>query len=288
MEEDEKYKLDDYLGGTHISAIVGVNKYSNSLGVYNNIVNNHKIKMNPQMRAGLMLEDTILKYFTQDTGKKIIKKQYTFRDKKYKYLGGTIDGMLENENSIIDAKNTGYHAWINLWHKGTQIPKYVQVQMQWYMMLTNTDKAYIALFSNGNHFQILEIERDDEAITILRESAIYFWQTHIVNKIPPKDEAPYEEEIEKTFNNEAIELEDLEEIERLKLDIKACNGRKKELELKIKLSMQSDVKYTVGDYELYKQMRITKTIDIEKLVEPPYKESKTEVLKIKKNLNFTL
>ena len=95
-----------------------------------------------------------------------------------------LDGVinLNGEMCIFEAKTASAYK-LDEWQSG--IPPEYMLQVQHYMAVTDTKKAYIAALIGGNHFLYKLIERDNEIISKIIAMEKYFWEVNILGGIVP-------------------------------------------------------------------------------------------------------
>ena len=67
-----------------------------------------------------------------------------------------------------------------------QIPSYWLAQVAWYVAITDTPKADIAVLAAGQDFRIYTYNRDKNLEEKLIKIACNFWYNHIEKRVPPK------------------------------------------------------------------------------------------------------
>ena len=95
-----------------------------------------------------------------------------------------LDGVVKvnGEMCIFEAKTASAYK-LDEWQSG--IPPEYMLQVQHYMAVTDTKKAYIAALIGGNHFLYKLIERDNEIISKIIAMEKCFWEVNVLGGIEP-------------------------------------------------------------------------------------------------------
>lgn len=180
------------IGGSEVSAILGINPWMTALDVYHDKVGAGKPEEeNESMRIGTALEQFVADRFTQETGRK------TSRFNRLLQVGhsiGNIDrlvvpegarlGSYQNEirtSELLECK-TASTEWDG------EVPAHYQAQVQHYMGLDPAFKvATVAVLFLGfdKRFQTYLVERDDALIHSMQEAVEAFWTDHVEKRVPP-------------------------------------------------------------------------------------------------------
>lgn len=171
------------LGGTDISAILGVNPWRSPVDVFQEKTGRAApIPDNPAMRAGRMLEPVIVQMYQEDTGLQVTTNLPFIR--RDGILIGHLDGLVESAGRVWEAK-TARHS--DGWGAaGTdEIPLHYQAQVQWYCGLTELPAADVAVLIGGSDFRIYQVRADRVLFDELREAALRWWRDHIEADVPP-------------------------------------------------------------------------------------------------------
>ena len=177
----------NYLGGTDISAILGLNPYSSPLKVY------HEKKglkepdpMNDAMQAGIDLEPYLAARFARETGLTLVRSR-TYRDPERPYLGVNPDyEILEDPDALVEIKTAGFWVGKDFGEKGTdELPEQYLVQAMWQLAVTGKKTCYLVVLIAGQDFRRYKVERLEPMIQKLRFHADKFWNEYILGECPP-------------------------------------------------------------------------------------------------------
>lgn len=237
------------IGGSDASAILGFNKWKSPFELY--IDKTKTITMddviadqdNEAIHWGNILEDIVADEFARRTGKKVRRRNETFRHHDYPFMHANIDRDVVGERALLECKTTSaYNA--DAW-KGDLIPPAYMCQIQHYMAVLDYDKAYIAVLIGGQKFVWKEVARDDEFIELMIQAEKDFWENHVLAGTPPEIDGSTSasellKEMYPTDNGATVELADdaeilVDAIESIKAEVKEKQTLQKEYENKLKL-----------------------------------------------------
>jgi len=233
------------IGGSDASAILGFNPWKSAFELYIDKTSEHVEEIdNEAIHWGNVLEDVVAEEFTRRTGKKVRRRNQTFRHKEHEFMIANIDRDVVGERALLECKTTNAFN-LDAWD-GEQIPPAYICQLQHYMSVLDYEKAYIAVLIGGQKFVWKEVERDDEFIEMMIEAEKQFWEEHVLKEIPPEiDGSPSAAELlNKMYpedNGEIIMLKSdeaemlIEAIESIKSEVKEKQALQKEYENKLKL-----------------------------------------------------
>lgn len=193
-----------YVTGSDAAVICGVSKWGSIVELWQEklgLKEVEDISYLSYIKAGNYLESAIIKWFEDETGKKVNKADGLIVHPELTFMAGNVDGLIEGEKAIIEVKTarsaTGWG------EQGDNIiPHYYMCQIAHYMAVTNSDRAYVAVLIGGHDFRWYTIERNkslEEAI-IKKESE--FWEC-VQRQIPPEPRSA--EDILKLYREALIE-----------------------------------------------------------------------------------
>ena len=178
----------NYIGGSDLGAICGLNPYRTALDVYldktsDDIAEN----TNSAMHWGTLLEDVIAKEYAQVTGYDVEIEPNTIYHPEYEFLGANIDRWADNKRRILECKTASFlkaKEWGDL---GTdQIPESYLIQNATYSAVCNIPVVDTAVLIGGQDFRIYTYNRDKNLEEKLIKIACNFWYNHIEKRVPPK------------------------------------------------------------------------------------------------------
>ncbi len=164
------------IGGSDAAAILGLNPWKSPYALFlekSNKVVPEDISGKEAVRLGVDLEEYVAKRFTEATGKKVRRENYTiFRD-DMPYAHANYDRLVVGENAGLECKTT------NALHlskfKNGEFPANYYCQCVHYMMISGAERWYLAVLVLGIEFKVFCIERDEEEIEALRKAEEDFW-----------------------------------------------------------------------------------------------------------------
>lgn len=163
-----------YIGGSDAAAVVGLNSFSSPYTVWADKLGKLPPKEdNEAMRLGRDLEDYVAKRFTEQTGKKVRRKNFILWNSDYPFAHANVDRMIVGENAGLECKTTSVLNLKNF--KNGEFPENYYVQCMHYMAVTGYKKWYLAVLILGKEFKVFEIERDEDEIKALMKAESEFW-----------------------------------------------------------------------------------------------------------------
>ena len=228
------------IGGSDISAIVGINPWKSALAVYY-----EKTEKVPELEAenlpaelGLFLEPFLSikleKWLLENEGveRSVWKESYILQHPTNPIALANLDGYLLSSPTdvyaIVEFKTTSERNYLQ-W-KDENLPSQYYLQIQWYLYVTNCKKCYLAFLIGNNKFNVTIIERNNEVIEQMVEKANYFWKNFIEKKVPP---APSGDDSSKEILDKMYKAEEGKEII---LENKLVDSVKTILDLKKKVT----------------------------------------------------
>lgn len=174
--------------GTDLGGLTGISRYSSPMKVYLDKVGAlEPIEDNEAMYWGRVMEDVIAKEFqAKNNNYKINKVNVILKHLEYEWALGNIDRLITKENGekgILEIKTVseyGKDAW-----EDEEVPPQYMVQLQWYMFVAGVKFGYFAALIGGNKYIQKYVERDEELIEILLNTAKDFWENNVLTKNPP-------------------------------------------------------------------------------------------------------
>ncbi|AFC28367.1 hypothetical protein PM3016_1442 [Paenibacillus mucilaginosus 3016] len=172
------------IGGSDVAPICELSKYKSPMAVYlDKIGELPPLEDNDKMKAGRMLEPLIAKWFTEETGIRVMQQHSIFKHREHDFMLANIDRWVIGKNEGLEIKNTSEYnrdEWA-----GDKVPVEYMLQCNHYMAVTGAERWYVAVLIGGWDFQWRIIERDEELIRNLIEIEYNFWHNHVLAKQPP-------------------------------------------------------------------------------------------------------
>ena len=232
------------IGGSDVATILGLNKFSTALDVYEQKIaeNPIEIEENPKMRAGKRMEATIAKWYAEENGRKIQRRNDMVWHKTIPYLFVSLDRIIvmqdEMTPGILECKNT-----TSLYYKSWDpLSDYVMMQVQHQLDVTGWAWAIVAVLVDGWDFKLIPVEPDPKLIAEKNKILANFWNNNVLKRIPP--EPMSEEDIKKLYpqvkTGEVLEVTEeayyqSRRLIEVKDKIKVLEEEEKDLSLSLKL-----------------------------------------------------
>lgn len=173
------------IGGSDAAAILGLNPYKSPYALWaekTGKVIPEDISQKEAVRLGTDLEEYAAKRFTEATGKKVRRENYTvFRD-DMPYAHANYDRLVIGERAGLEIKTT------NALHlskfKNGEFPATYYAQCCHYLLVSGLDRWYLAVLVLGIDFKVFVIERDEAELEALKEAEESFWE-NVQSETPP-------------------------------------------------------------------------------------------------------
>lgn len=183
------------LGGSDASAVLGLNPYKNNVSVWQEKtgrITTEDISHKPYVRYGLDAEQYLTALFALDYPQYEVKanQDYTvIRHPKYRFIAGTLDGMLVEKETdrrgVLEIKTTEI---LNSMHRekwNEKIPDNYYIQVLHYLLATGWDFAVLKaqlktvygddVRLNTRHYHIERAEVQED-LDYLLEQEVRFWE----------------------------------------------------------------------------------------------------------------
>ncbi len=181
----------NYLTGSDIGAVCGMNPYKSAMQVYLDKTSPEtEVIDNESMRLGRDLEDYVAGRFMEATGKKVRRSNAMYVHDQYSFMMANIDRLVMGERAGLECKTASpYQA--DRWKDG-KIPEWYYLQCQHYMKVLEMDGWYLAVLIYGKGFQYTYLPRDEELLDHLVKIEKDFWENHIQAKVMPSPDGSKE------------------------------------------------------------------------------------------------
>jgi putative phage-type endonuclease len=201
-----------FLGGSDIGAILGLSSFRSAVDVWLEKTQGTNSQADSLIfRFGHFAEDFIAKEYERATGRITHSQDISLTHEHYPYLWGHVDRWVVDANSTTDQHHlssavrileckTSHPQQAHLWGEpgSDQVPMAYYVQCAWYMMLANCPICDVAVLIGNNDFRIYTLHQDPELEKFLLESAIHFWEQHVLTRISPEPRS--EDDCRKLFS----------------------------------------------------------------------------------------
>lgn len=184
IEQDRR----TYIGGSDISAILGVNPYRTKLQVWLEKTGQAEpFAGNEATRWGNILEGPVAAEFAQRHNVQIALAGFRTRNG---FAGAHADRMIIELLAGLEIKTAGMRSAHRWGESGdlTVIPEEYLAQCAWYMALYDLPAWWLAVLIGGQDYREYELARDSELEAAMFEAGERFWSDHVVaNRAPDLD-----------------------------------------------------------------------------------------------------
>lgn len=173
-----------YIGGSDAGAVIGYDEYKSPYALW--AEKTGKIESfagNITTKVGAYLEALVAQMFTEETGKKVRKQNFTIVNNKYPFACANVDRLIVGESALLEIKTTNSFPIMRKC-RGGEFPEKWYCQMMHYLAVTGLKKAYLAVLINCRELKIFELERDESEIEALMTAEAEFWSC-VENDTPP-------------------------------------------------------------------------------------------------------
>ena len=230
--------------GTDISAIVGLNRWKSPVDVFMEKLGlTEDVPENEPMFWGKAIEPLIAERWAKENGVPI--KQGEFIRKGI--YGGTPDYL--SDTKLLEIKTVGLRS-ASFWGEpgSDQIPEQYLCQVQWYLNLTDMQKADVPVLIGGQEYRVYHVMRNDKLIEILTNAAETFWNRYVMNEeAPPLDSSKGSEKYLASFfpKNRGNTIQATVDISDAARDLNGVRKQIEELDTK-KSELENRIKYAIG------------------------------------------
>lgn len=289
------------IGGSEMASVLGLNKYQTAYELWAVKTGREPgFAGNAATYWGQVLEETVAQEYARITGEKIRKTSKHYQSKKYPWLIGNLDRLIEKNNrhdtKILECKTCTDDSAVDEdgvkeWGSGNvykpmggdvlkeddTVPTNYMLQVQHYMNITGFDTVDLAvLFMRTRQFRIYTIHRNEDIINCEINSSKAFWESVLDDTAPPLTPADQLKAIGlcRDIKDECREatseiLSAVDRYKQIKAERKAKEEEEKALEEEIKLFIGEQSGLKSGDKVIasYGKPAERVTVDSERLKE---------------------
>lgn len=181
------------INSTEISCLFGASPYKTELELWHEIKSgdNFQLEESERMRWGNRLEAAIAEGVAEDKGWKVepFKEYIEVPDLR---IGSSFDYKIISEpEAILEIKNVDGLQFNNVWEVDEdgeiEAPLHIEFQVQWQMLISGLNRAYIAALKGGNEVHIIERDVDQNVCKAMIDAVKRFWKSIDDNKPPTPD-----------------------------------------------------------------------------------------------------
>ena len=131
------------------------------------------------VQLGCVTEDLNRRWFERETGRRLGAVQRFLRHPKLEWMGATLDGMVEDEGAVLEAK------FMLPWSFSEEgAAEKHMAQLQHNMLVTGTRRAYLSILTGGGKWVLVEVEADPVYQTVLLQVERIFWRCVQSGEVP--------------------------------------------------------------------------------------------------------
>lgn len=173
-----------YIGGSDAAAVVGMNPFSSPYALWAEKTGRKPgFSGNLATEVGTYLEEFVAQRFSEVTGKKVRKCNYSFLNSQFPFAIANIDREIVGEDAGLEIKTTDS---LNLKKfKNGEFPENYYCQCVHYLAVTGKKRWYLAVLIGNREFRRFVIERDEAEISALMGAEAELWE-HVKNDTPPE------------------------------------------------------------------------------------------------------
>lgn len=202
------------IGGSDISAILGVSRWSTALDVWFDKTGRSPLDAKEDtepMQWGRILEDVVAREWARRTERTVQRITAVLHHPDQPVFRGSIDravvdagrraifnaktGRLSGAAGVLEVKALSAHAmeqWVDAATGEETVPMQYAAQGLWYLGLSpSLPWVEFAALIGGQKLITRRVQRDDDLIRYMQERALRFWQDHVLTDVmpPPANEA---------------------------------------------------------------------------------------------------
>lgn len=253
------------IGGSDISALLGLNPWKSSFGLYLDKTGRLEENLTPEqeerMKWGTILEDVIAKDYAEQQGVKIQRINQQMTHPKHDCIVANVDRVVLDDgararfdgervkgaNKVLEVKTANAFAMnSDDWgDEGSEVvPTNYWLQVMWYMGITQLPVADIAVLFGGQRQKVFTVGFDKTVFDDLVSQAVDWWQKHIVADMPPEPTNEYEAKLKWAKSNGAEiqvtsdELDLINSLKEIRLLKNSLEEEEKELRDKLIPALQ--------------------------------------------------
>jgi putative phage-type endonuclease len=172
--------------GSRVPAIFGVHPFMTAWDVWNHYKGGGEIEDTPDshMILGTCLEPGIIDAAGRILGCEIIPNRATLRHPTLPLVGGTPDGWVKGDDTVVEVKVVGSDRWKDWGHEADEAPLFVQLQCIWYMLLLGFSKCLVAALVGG-WLRFYTFTRDEEVEKVMVARVGEWWERYIIGDEMP-------------------------------------------------------------------------------------------------------
>ena len=236
-----------FIGGSDAGAVVGLDEYKSPYSLWAEKTGRiPPFEGNITTKVGAYLEELVAQMFTDETGKKVRKHNFTMVNDLFPWACANVDRLVNGEKAILEIKTSNSFPVMRQCRNG-EFPARWWAQVCHYLAVTELKKAYLAVLIGCRDFMVFELDRDEAEISALVGAERDFWQL-IQNDTPPAPDGsePTTEAIKTIYSDSGKNVVDLFPMAAQLDQYTALSGQIKELEA-LRDEATNCIKAYIGD-----------------------------------------
>jgi putative phage-type endonuclease len=182
------------IGGSDVAAMLGLSKWKSAYQLYLDKRGElPEQEDNESMYWGRELEPVVLKRYELETGNTVQVGEGILKHPDHAFMLANLDGRV-NGSLILEIKTARTADGWGEVNTG-EIPIAYSLQCQWYLMVTDSTTADVAVLIGGSDFRMYQVDEDLDLQDMLKGAAIEFWER--VQDGNPPDVVTYSDAIER-------------------------------------------------------------------------------------------
>ena len=190
------------IGGSDISAILGLSPYKSALEFWGELVSSHQEPERDMihLRFGQHAESFIAKEYERQTGLFTVIYPKTIFHQTHGFMYGHVDRFVVDTpdtpavvdgaitaSKILECKTASAFSRSDWGDAGTdQVPPYYLIQCAWYMAVTGCETVDLAALIGNSELRVFTIKRDLQLEALITLHAKNFWFDHVLAQTPPE------------------------------------------------------------------------------------------------------
>ncbi len=238
----------NYLGGTDIAAILGLNRYRGAVDVYLEKTSDEVQDVSNRVTHwGTLLEEARANEYARVKGVNIEESSGPIYHREHSFLAANIDRWVSNREYVLECKTAHINKEKEWGEEGTdQIPDSYLCQVAYYSAITGVPKVDIAVLIGGNDFRVYTYKKNEEFEGKIIKIACNFWHNNVLAKNPPQASslhdisALYKRSNGKEVKADKLVLDKLNNLKELKIKEKELIEEMQTLQLGIQEYMKDN------------------------------------------------
>ncbi len=179
------------VGASDISVVMGSNPYKTPLQLWETKCGYRaEDQLNPAMDYGIRTEDIARQWLNENL--QINLKPVCIEDPEKSYFRASLDGFDFDSGTLVEIKCPVSEKTLDKARLQQSVPDYWYDQVQWQIMLSNPNKALIALWDYRHENCIcLDMFGSSTRITDMRQRGEQFWHNVQIGKAPECQKGDY-------------------------------------------------------------------------------------------------